>query len=278
MLSGVTVSGSLVVRDVKSGKVVSTTPVDLDVGEEAEQLLFFAYHTNRPQYSPDGRWIYLCAAHDVMSVNPALGLHRRYGVGLDSSLSPKGDVVSVSLERTLALVHKDGRTAICRRLEESISQSGMVWVGEDRLAVLTVPKDSESRPELHFFGRDGSVLGSKVLQLPETGGDENTGELAIAPDGRHMVVAYGVDVYFMNSSGEVLKHWESDGEMLAQPTFAPDSKHVAFKSLAGEDTSYKRVDSIVFFKPDGTEASRIAVPPIDPATTQPAAGSPNTGD
>jgi len=269
-LMGVTVPGMLVIRDVDSHLVVSTVPLRLQLGKDPLNLLFIGYHTIRPQYSSDGKWVYLCAANDVISINLATGELRHHAIGSQSTLSPRGDVVAVNLGHAVGLVRTDGRAAAYRRLEEDISLSGMMWINKNKLAVLTFHGNSDSEPKLYFLGDDGNILGSKALRLPKKGSDQENGELAIAHDGRHMVIGYGEDVFFLNSDGKVLKHWEGKGRRkLAQPTFTPDSKQVAFKYVVKEDAPYSRVVSIVFFTPNGKETSRVVVPGVDPSIIHP---------
>jgi hypothetical protein len=146
-------------------------------------------------------------------------------------------------------------------------------------------KDAEGKDVLYLLRTDGTIVASQTLYLPEhKRRNENMGELAIAPDGAHMVLAYGEDIFFMDRDGSVRRHWRGDNEQLmAQPTFAPDSKRVAMKLMREEEKDpYKRVTAIVFFTPAGEEVSRTAVPEtnlalIGPASpsTQPAEQSPN---
>ena len=71
-------------------------------------------------------------------------------------------------------------------------------------------------------------------------------------------------------SGAAIVSKGGDTRLLAQPTFTPDSKRVAFKYLTQEKDSYPRVEAIVFFSPQGKELSRVPIPRIAPGTTRPA--------
>ncbi len=261
----------LVVRDAETGAIVSTTPFEWPIGEEPGNTLLMAYLTTRPQYDSDGKWVYLCVGDIVMAVNPSSGDRRIYALATNGLLSPDGETVAVLVESAIGFVRTDGQAVNYRRLEGELSRSGMAWVGKDKLAVLARMKDAEGRDVLHFLRTDGTLVASRTLPLPEhEHGDSNTGELAIAPNGSHMVLAYGKDVFFMDRDGAVRKHWRADEEQfMSQPTFAPNSKRIAMKLLKEETDSYARVTAIVFFTPSGEEVSRAEVPKIDPALILP---------
>jgi hypothetical protein len=118
-----------------------------------------------------------------------------------------------------------------------------------------------------FISVDGTPRGSKTLPLPGQRDKDEAGELAFAPDGKHMVISFGKEVHFMTVEGKVLKAWKHDKDLLVQPTFTPDSKQVAMKYMAQDE---RRATAIVFFTPEGKELSRVAIRPIPPGTTRPA--------
>jgi hypothetical protein len=119
---------------------------------------------------------------------------------------------------------------------------------------------------------DGTVVGSVHLGLPEHNyAEAATGELAVTQDGKHAVVSYVEDVFFLRVGEGLIKHLQCGEERgLVQPTFTPDSKLVAFKYMEEEEGSYPRATAIAFFTPEGAEVSRVPIPRIDPATTRPA--------
>lgn len=266
------VPAMLIVRDTETGKDVSNTQFEWPLGDKPDESLLMSYLTIRPQYASDGKWVYLCVGDILMAVNPSTGDRRVYALATDGLLSPDGETVAVLVESAVGFIRTDGQAVTYKRLGGELSRSGMAWVAKDRLAVLARMKDAEGKDVLHFLRTDGTIVASQTLPLPEhEHGDENMGELAIAPDGAHMVLAYGKGVFFMDRDGSVRRHWRGDKEQLmAQPTFSPDSKRVAMKLLEDEKDSYRRVTSIVFFTPTGEEVSRTAVPKTNLALMRPA--------
>jgi hypothetical protein len=264
----------LIVRDTETGDVVSTTPFEWPLSDKPDESLLMNYLTIRPQYASDGKWVYLCVGDMVMAVNPSSGDRRVYALAADGLLSPDGETVAVLVESAVGFIRTDGQAVTYRRLEGELSRSGLAWVATDKLAVLARMKDAEGKDVLHFLRTDGTIVASQTLPLPEhEHRDENMGELAIAPDGAHMVLAYGKDVFFINRDGSVRRHWRGDeGQLMAQPKFAPNSKRIAMKVLKEED-SFRRVIAIVFFTPAGEEVSRTVVPKTNLALIRPASPS-----
>ena len=133
-----------------------------------------------------------------------------------------------------------------------------------------------------FMRADGTILPSPRILLPAKGDDDKFGELAISNNGRHIIVAFPHEVYFLDGNGRIVNRIDLADKAtsrpgvercLAQPTFSPDSHRVAFKSLVGGHDA-NRADAIVFLSPDGKELSRVAVPTIRPGTTRPADQTP----
>jgi hypothetical protein len=58
----------------------------------------------------------------------------------------------------------------------------------------------------------------------------------------------------------VLATWQSEQNVLVQPTFTPDSKRVAFKLVSAKA---KRAVAIVFFSPQGRQLSRVPIPLLE---------------
>ncbi len=268
------VPATLVVRNAATHGIVSTTSFEWPLGRKPDEELRMTYLTTHPQYGPDGKWVYLCIDDIVMAVDPSSGDERIYAMAANGLLSPDGETMAILLESAVGFIRTDGQTVTYRRLAGELSRSGMAWVDKNKLAVLarTKEEDEGEKDVLYFVRTDGTVVATQTLPLPQhKHGEDHTGELAIAPDGTHMVLAYGEDVFFMRRDGSVREHWQGDdGRLLAQPTFAPNSKHVAMKYMQKKSEPYPRVSAIVFFTPEGKESSRVTVPRIDPATTQPA--------
>jgi hypothetical protein len=257
----------LVVREVASGNIASTTHFELPLPG-----LAMAYVTLRPQFSPDGQSVYLCAGDVAVAVNPAKNEARILGApAAAAALSPDGKTLAILQKSALGFIDTTGESAFYRRWERNTSLGGLTWADKHTLAVLEATEDS-SNLVLHYVEPDGTLRKSVAIHLPEHGKHEgvNTGALALAPDGQHVVLAFEHDVFFLKADGTSLKHWHSDNEQLAQPTFAPDSQRVAFKLMPKEEGVYLRAAAIVFYTPAGEEVSRVAVPKIDPATTRPA--------
>jgi len=260
-----TVRVSLVVRDAKTDTLIRQVEVVLPYPDN----LMVSYLTVRPQYTPDGGAVCLCLSPLFMGVDLASGQVHVLAVPAQvGTLSPDGRTAAVMQEGAIGFVRTDGERTIYRRWREDVSLSGMVWIDSTRLALLTADSDE---PVLQVLLANGDTVETLPLKLPEHASNKtNTGELAIAPDGKHMVVSYGEDVFFMSREGQVLRHWHADEKTaLVQPTFAPDSKRVAFKFMAEQGGSYPRAESIAFFAPNGSELSRSAIPMIDPVSTRP---------
>jgi hypothetical protein len=261
-----TVRASLVVRDAKTDDLIRRVPMVLPYPDN----LAVSYLTVRPQYTPDGGAVYLCLSLLFMRVDLASGEVQVLAVpALVGALSPDGRMAAVMQEGAIGFVRTDGQRTIYRRWSEDVSLSGVVWIDSARLALLTADSDE---PVLQVLLANGDSVETLPLKLAEHACDDaDMGELAIAPDGKHMVISYGKDVFFMSREGRVLRHWQADERTaLVQPTFAPDSKRVAFKFMAERTGSYPRAESIAFFAPNGSELSRRVIPMIDPASTRPA--------
>lgn len=269
------VRSALVVRDVESDEILSTTAVDLPLPAE-DKCWALVYAILHPRYSPDGKWVYVCDGYTVLVVDPADGAIRMVAApALAAALSPDGTMLATLSEHSVALTSTDGQRATYLRWNKSASYFGLAWRDKNTLAVLE-PKGEGETAWLHLVERDGTLRRSFKFVGPTAGahGDDGAAQLAVAPNGSHYVVAFEQEVLFLTGKGRVLRQVPSDKYRLAQPTFSPDSKRVAFKRLEeGSDAApgYTRAAAIVFFTPDGRELSDIPIPPVPAGTTRPAA-------
>ena len=270
-------SAVLVVRDASNYSILSCIEVKMPIRHSDKSVeLFFTYLTVKPQYSPDSQWIYLPAGLIVRAINPTTGKERHLGspmatVGHETlitiaELSPDGKTIAALMgddEAVLALLATDGRRAIYQRLQESPSFSGIAWIDDNMLVLLYPDPEKCDKPDINtkldVLRTDGSLIKSLELALPKHDDDDGSmGELALASDGKHMVFAFGPDVFFLTTDGRLLKHYHSEEEMLVQPTFTPDSKLVVFKLFKKEE---ERCSVIGYFTPNGGEAYRVEIPP-----------------
>jgi dipeptidyl aminopeptidase/acylaminoacyl peptidase len=265
------VPAQLVVRAVQDGALVSATALQLPGLCEEDAVI--TYVTTRPQYGPDGHWVYLTAGDSVFRVNPATSqVELVVAPAAVATLSPDGKVLAVFQEGALGFVQTDGHASLYKPAGELRSPAALAWTAEATLAVMEAA-ESGSGIVLHFLDKSGKTLKSVHVELPArqqrapnlAAANASEGMLAISPDGGHAVVAYENDVYFISSEGNLLKTWSSEDDVLAQPTFSPDGQRVAFKSLSKEAQG---VTAIVFFTPEGREVTRVPIPPINPAATQ----------
>ncbi|MBM4017966.1 MAG: hypothetical protein FJ288_06490 [Planctomycetes bacterium] len=253
----------LVIRDARTGRVVSATRTASKPVDHEAMSFFTAYLTLRPQYSTDGHIIYWCTGSEVVAVNPEE--NKQWTVVAPASvaaLSPDGATIA-ALGGSLVLCRPQDNVTVHRRIgDDDASLSGLAWVDKDTVAILRNPRGTDAR--LDLFRADGTPAKSIPLKLPEhETKDSNTGELAVAPSGSHMVLAFGKDVFFLKMDGTILRHWKGEAEVLAQPTFTPDSRQVAMKLMTAAAKDAKepdRASAIVFFSPDGKELSRADVP------------------
>jgi len=274
--TGEPLPAALVIRDAKTWKVFSTMWVDFPPGEYGGESLSMMYSLIRPQYSPDGKWIHYWDTQAAVAVDPTAKKRRILAAPARiPTLSPDGKMLAIYLEKAIGLVSTDGQVAIYRRLKGEVAPLGLTWKDKQTLAVLTESKPGKDREEaewkIHLFKTDGTVAESIPLKLPELELGKVFLELALAPNGRHMIVCSGQDVLFMKADGKVLKHWKAGDKevMMFRPTFTPDSKRVAFKRLTGKD-ELTRVSAIVFFTPEGKEIGRVAIPAAKRSASKPA--------
>ena len=275
---------TLVIRDAKTDTVLSKTTIEVPMFADSKPDSFLmAYLLTRPQYSPDGKWVYFCLADMLMGVNPTTRTERILAAPADvATLSPDGETVAMLKEPAIGFVQTDGEMGLFKRWNQEPSFSGIGWVDNQTLAVVSRSKKDPNKPDLvlSLVRKDGAVASSKTLPSPALSGEEGE-EIAIAPNGKHIVIANGAGVLFLDGQAKALSTitYQKEGEppkvkeSYFQPTFSPDSKQVAFKVF---DDDRKGVRAIAFFSPEGKELSRVSVPPIKPGSTRPAS-MPTTG-
>ena len=296
LLTSAPMKAELVIRQARDRSLIRTIPIELrGLGVKASGGLdsfFMAYVTMRPQYSPDGQWIYLCVGDVLLAVNPEqMVQHVLAAPATSAALSPDGKTIAFLQEPAICFVRTDASQATYVRWDGAPSLSGLVWVDNAKLAVLSkgappasrkwgtpptsVPSDSMT---ITFMRTDGTVLPSPAVSFAIKEEDEKRGELAVSRDGKYIVVAFPQKVYFLNGGGWLIGQIDLEnkstsqprpGRLLVQPTFAPDSRSVALKSIIA-DNGAMRTEAIVFFSPEGKEISRVGIPPIKAWATRPA--------
>ncbi len=262
----------LVVRDASTYKVVSTVPLSISLittdSDDVGMDFLIAYGIVRPQYSPDGKWVYFCSGNVAMRVNPSTGKQKILAApAAVTALSPDGKTLAALQGNAVAFVRTDGQLTVYRRLKEGASLSGFKWKDNNTLAILMLREEKDKTDcRVNFLRRDGGEKGSITLNLPER--SEKRGglpQLAVAPNGKHMTLSFENEVFFLEAGGKILKHWKHEDDLMVQPAFTPDSRHVAMKFMSGEK---KRTAAIVLFTPEGKEVSRVAIPKIKPGTVR----------
>lgn len=284
------VRAQLVVRDAKTGDVVSVTALDAPLGEIKDEALLMLYATFRPQYDAEGRWIYVRAGNLLLAVDPAERKQRIVAAPVDvAALSPDGSIMATVQSSALGLIRTDGSSALYRRWKtDNASLSGVAWMDKNTLALLRLEKvegAADGKQQVTVFldlvKSDGTPEKPIEIKVPPfTPTEGASGELAIAPSGKSMVLCFARDVFFLKPDGKVVGTWHGDadkGPEIADPTFTPDSKRVAFKKMVKEGEAL-RAAGIVFFSPEGKEeaaadipAAKIPTPPAEKPAEKPAA-------
>jgi hypothetical protein len=285
------IPAELVVRQASTGELVKSLLVGIPiVGVPADWQYYLPYLLTRPQYSPDGRWVYFWMDYFAMAVSPATGEKRLLAVQTTSALlSPDGKTVATISrpEKTLGFLRTDGEKATRVRRRHEPSWSGLAWADKDTLVVLGEGGEEEGVP-LDVYNADGDLLRSETVPFPRQRLENMPGELALSPDGEYMAISFGEQVDFLTADGQALRSWQSqdENELLVSPTFSPDSRQVAFKLIGKQktegETSWQGTTAIVFFTPDGRELFRVPIPraglpkppeppaPVEPAPAEPA--------
>ena len=255
----------LVVRDAKATDVIAATvTVELPVLELASDKpgsgLFYLYLLARPQYAPDGQWVYFCAGNVVVGVNPKTGAKRLLAApAVLAALSPDGKTIAAAHEEMISFVRTDGSRCTAIRWEKGLSPSGIAWADNETLALLS---SEGNKVLLYAVDTSGRVRRTQSVPKPQKDTAGSSGELALAPDGKHVVVGYSREVLFLDAAGKVLHRWQHEKNFMGQPTFSPDGKRVAMKYMADVEKNMPQVTAIVFFSAEGKELSRVKVPPV----------------
>jgi hypothetical protein len=259
--AGAVLPAELVVRNAATGAIVSAWPIDLPIGDPDKPSLSTGYLLNRAQWLAGGDGIaFYVEGLPPLTVSLRDGEPRLLSGPWPGPVSPDGRVVAnMAEETTLRLARVDGMRSVYARVNHKVKDAypeRLAWIGPDRVAILSNEKPGEFVVEV--IDREGRPVRSHTLAL---GGEksEDDIEIAVSPDAKRMVIGRPTRVHFLSIDGKPLGEWRAQAnERLVRPTFAPDSKQVAFRDVDLKDGSTK---AIVFFDPQGRGLMRIAVPP-----------------
>lgn len=258
---------TLVVRNAASDAVISTTDMELPLGEDNEYMSM--YLLAKPQYGADDHTVFVSAGATVVAADTWTGAQRVVAApAYVARLSPDGRTVALLQPKVLGFVAADGSKATYHRWDHESSMFGLSWAEPQTVAVYE-PRKNETKSWIHLVKTDGSVKKSVPIEWGKQGEGAELAEAVVSPDGRSMVVSLGKEVLFLSADGTVRTRLSDLKQYLARATFSPDSKRVAFKLLA-EKEPCDRVVAIVFYTPDGKELSHVPVPPVAASMTQPA--------
>ena len=274
-----TVPAELILRDAGTFQVVKTLPVSFPfsgpaVGKE-DPPFGFHYLMTRLQYGSDGRRVYFCAGDLAMAVDTETGNQEIVAApAAAAALSPDGKTLAALTEKRISFVSTAGDLVVHRRLPQDVEPAflGLAWIDNKTVALAGSGAKADASLAVYTYRADGRLLSQKTLRTPGLGREEASVELAISPDGTHMVVCSPEAVWFVTRDGQVLNGWkvkDTDKNSLIRPTFTPDSKRVAFKLITDNKDDRTGASAIVFFTPEGKEVSRVAIPEIAPGTTRP---------
>jgi len=265
----------LVVRDTKNFEIQHQHDFRIPLCPEMEPWYFTTYLTCKPQYTKDSQRVILPLGQYVYAIEPAKNeaqiLVGPISIGEDIScniavLAPDSGTIAALLgqddKAVLVFTEIDGGKVIYKRLEDVPSLSGLAWVNHETLAMLIPADDKNPNSRLVFIQSNGQVTKTINLELPEHNSEDgHTGELALSGNGKYIAIAFIEDVFFLDSSGKLLKHLHNQSETaLVQPIFTPDSQQVAFRQLTGNKNGAPTKQAIVFFTPTGDKIARVAIP------------------
>jgi len=272
---------TLVLRDPASGNLRQEIALELPFlsasSDNAQIDLLFAYLLTRPQFNPDDpASVFFSLGPLVCSVNTQTPRLQLWGLTLAHNLatrpallSPDGQTLAFLCGENadlLALASTRDRRYIWLPwpLPQKPSLSGLAWLNDRTLAAFLPPAAEPNEPaRLALLTADGRL--EKLLDLPlpiHKTDDADTGELALSPASRRLVVAFSGHAYFLTADGNLLADLTRENEIFAQPAFTPDGRLVAFKHFTQQPDHDDKIsaDAIVFFTPDGRELSRTPIP------------------
>jgi hypothetical protein len=266
---------SLVVRDAKTGAERSTMALELPIAAfDYGAMLDWTYPCCQPQYSPDGKWVYAAVSGVALGVCPGEKRLRLFAMpALGTALSPDGKTLAVMGGEGVGLVSTDGSLAVYRRVTEGLMPKSIVWLGDRPLAMVPL-RGERAHIRLLSLRPDETQTRTVDLTLDRTTNNP-LDEIAVAPDGKHIVLARESVVCFYSPEGKLSGKYECrPPEIVLQPAFTPDSKLVAMKLFPQQEAP---ASAIVFLTPDGKEVSRVAIPGMKkslPPASQPASHGP----
>lgn len=273
---------TLVVREVDSGTVLSSTELELLTSSPD-------YTTTQPQFDPTGREVYVAACNLVLAIDLDRGEKRVLASGgAPANLSPDGHMLALTTNDALALVATDGSLTLYRRLPGSPA-GGPAWLDARTVAVLqgsalagpatqieTTPSASTTQPAgsaayiIQRVRADGTLLDPEEILVPKAASKAgNVDQLAVARDGRHVVIAHGNGLTFGTLDGQAARYVTQPQIRLEQPTFSLDSTRIAAKVVTESQDKSLRAAAIVFYSPKGEELYHVAIPPVEGSATQP---------
>src|SRR5262249_30945388 len=158
-------------RSASTAEVVRSISLSIpDLLGTGTGMYVYSYLFTRPQYSPDGAWLYFWLGGLSLAVSPSTGEKRLLDLGSESFLSPDGKTLA-TLRKTLALRSTDGERAVFVRLQhEPRPFSGIAWTGNNTVAVLSEDiAKNPVQPVVDIYDTDGHLLRSD----PSPGGPTN---------------------------------------------------------------------------------------------------------
>ena len=235
MFLGPSIECQLVERDLQTGKAEVKRELStlLKFEKDPSSNLVCKYILSRLQYDPSGQWIYV----NLGDVDPgdmvyAVNIQKNEVIivaapSTTAILSPDGKTLAVLQEKYIGFVKDEGKLATYVSWEAK-QPAGMTWVDSKTVALLG--QDANNQAIVSYMTTDGAIKQTK--NLPGVLLNENKAVLTASANGKNFVIADDKKVYFLDGKGKILNVYEnSEKLLLAQPTFTPDGKAVAFKLM-----------------------------------------------
>ncbi len=284
MTGGPMAPAELVVRDVKTGAIAKTVKFlvpGLAYSERhSEELgnMTKMYLLTKPQYA-DPNTVFLACDGVIYRASLAETTCAPFlALGSVLAVSPDGKTLAALSAEAVSIVNLERQTILIKGVETKLSLSGLSWTDNQTLALLQTPRDgNDGSVTMQLIKTDGSLVRQVEIPLKDSKHDNTeTGELAIAPDGKHMCISYGSAVLFLDGTGAIISRLQAEkADHLVQPTFTPDSKQIAMKKVfdakAVAEGGVTRATGIVFYSADGKAGATFPIEAIKPGTTRPAA-------